>query len=135
MELYGDKVPRQKRAVRYTAGLKPLESCRDSFKQLNILTVHSLYLQQTILYVVKCKCITKKQIHSYNTRNNNYYHKSVHNLELYTSKPSVAGFIFYNKLENNIKQIDIKNQFIRELKNLLVNGCYYSIDNYMNDTF
>jgi hypothetical protein len=29
----------QNRAVKYTAGLKPLESCRDNFKQLKILTV------------------------------------------------------------------------------------------------
>jgi hypothetical protein len=107
-----------------------------SFKQLKILTVHSLYIQQTILYVInKCNCIINKQIHSYNTRNNNDYRKSVHNLERYTSKPSVVGCIFYNKLPNSIKQIDNKNQFIRELKNLLINGCHYSIDNYMNDKF
>jgi hypothetical protein len=113
-----------------------LELCRDSFKQFKILTVHSLYTQQTILYVInKCNCITNEQIHSYNTRNNNDYHRSVHNLELYTSKPSVAGCIFYNKLPNSIKQIDNKNRFIRELKNLLINGCYYSIDDYMNDKF
>jgi hypothetical protein len=102
----------QKRVVRCTAGLKPLESCYDSFKQLKILTVHSLYIQQTIIYVInKCNCITNKQIHSYNTRNNNDYHRSVHNLELYTSKPSVTGCIFYNKLLNSIKQIDNKNVY------------------------
>jgi hypothetical protein len=99
-------------------------------------TVHSLYIQQTILYVInKCNCITNKQIHSHNTRNNNDYHWSVHNFEFYTSKPSVAGCIFYNKLPNSIKQIDNKNQFIRELKNLLINWCYYSTDDYMNDKF
>jgi hypothetical protein len=65
----------QKRAVRYTAGLKPLESCRDSFKQLKILTVYLLYILQTILYVSnKCNCTVNKQIHSYNTRNNSDFH-------------------------------------------------------------
>jgi hypothetical protein len=59
----------------------------------------------------------------------------VHNLELYTGKPSVAGCIFYNKFPNSIKQIDNKNQFIRELKNLLINECCYSFDDYMNDNF
>lgn len=126
----------QKRVVRYTTGLKPLGSCRDSFKQLKILTVYSLYIQQTILHVInKCKCMVNKQIHSYDTRNNNDFHKCVHNLELHTSKPSVAGCIFYNKLPNSIKQIDNKNQFIKELKNLLINGCYYSTEDYMNDKF
>jgi hypothetical protein len=41
----------QKGAVRYTAGLKHLESCRGSFRNLKILTVYSLYIQETILYV------------------------------------------------------------------------------------
>ncbi|PNF31582.1 hypothetical protein B7P43_G00791 [Cryptotermes secundus] len=126
----------QKRAVRYTAGLKPLESCRDSFVQLKILTLYSMYIFQTILYATnKCNCTVNKQVHTHNTRNKNDYHKWVHNLELYNSKPSVAGCIFYNKLPNSIKQLDNKNQFIRELKNLLINRCYYSIDDYMNDKF
>jgi hypothetical protein len=43
----------QKRAVRYTAGLKHQESCRNSFINLNILTVRSLYTQETIPYVKK----------------------------------------------------------------------------------
>jgi hypothetical protein len=125
----------QKRAVRYTARLNPLELCRDSFKQLTILTVYSLYIQQTILYVInKCNCTVNKQVHTHNTRNNDY-HKWVHNLELYNSKPSVAGCIFYNKLPNNLKQLDNKNQFIRDLKNLLTNGCYYSIEDCVNDKF
>jgi hypothetical protein len=110
-----------------------LESCRDSFKQLNILTVYSLYILQTILYVINCT--VNKQIHSCNTRNNSDFHICVHNLELYTRKPPVAGGIFYNKLPNSIKQIENKNQFIRELTNLLINGCYYSSDDFMNDKF
>jgi hypothetical protein len=59
------------------------------------------------------------------------YHKYVH----YSSKPSVAGCIFYNKLPNNIKQIENKNQFTRELKKLLIKGCYYSIEDYLNEEF
>jgi hypothetical protein len=54
-----------------------------------------------------------KQVHTYNTRNNNDYT----NLELYNNKPSGAG-IFYNKVPN-IKQIGNNNQFKKELKDLL----------------
>jgi hypothetical protein len=43
----------QKGAVRYTAGLIHLESCRNSFRNLKILTVYSSYIQETILYVKK----------------------------------------------------------------------------------
>jgi hypothetical protein len=87
----------QERAVRYTAGLKHWESHRESFKHLKILIVYSLYIQETILYVIeKCNCTLNKQVHSHNTRNNKDYDKYVHNLELYNSNPSVAGCIFYN---------------------------------------
>jgi hypothetical protein len=75
-----------------------------------------------------------KQVHAYNTRNNKDYHKYVHNLELYSSTPSVAGCIFYNKLHNNVKQIENKNQFTRELK-LFIKGCYYSVEDYFNEEF
>jgi hypothetical protein len=126
----------QKWAVRYTAGLKHLESRRNGFRNLKILTVYSLYIQETILYIKrKCKCTVNKQIHTHNTRKNKDYHKHVHNLELYNSKPSVAGCIFYNKLSNNIKQIENNNQFARELKKLLIKGCYYSIQDYLNEEF
>jgi hypothetical protein len=103
-----------------------------------MLTVYLLYIQETILYVKKkCNCTVNKQIHTHNTRNNNNnnYHKCGHNLELYNSKPSVASCIFYNKLPNNIKQIENNNQFARELKKLLIKGCYYSIQDYLNEEF
>jgi hypothetical protein len=41
----------QKRAVMYTAGSKHLESCRHSFRNLKILRVYSLFIQETIRYV------------------------------------------------------------------------------------
>jgi hypothetical protein len=95
----------QQRTVRYTVGLKNKESCRDSFKQLKILTIYSLYIQEIILYKKEMgNCTVNKQIYTYNTININYYHRYVHNLELYKSKPSAAGCIFYNKLPNNINR-------------------------------
>jgi hypothetical protein len=82
----------------------------------------------------KCNCTVNKQVPIYNTRNNDH-HKYVHNLELCNSKPSVAGCIFYNELPNNIKQIGNNNQFKKELKNLLIKGCYYSTEDYLNEEF
>jgi hypothetical protein len=126
----------QKRAVRYIAGLKHLDSCKDSFGHLKILTVYSLYIQETILYVKEnCNCTVNEHIHTHNTRNNKDSHIYGHNLEIYNSKPSVAGCIYYNKLPNNIKQIENINQFKKKLKELLIKRCYYSIDDYLNEDF
>jgi hypothetical protein len=122
----------QKRAVRYTARLKHLESCRNSFRNLKILTVYLLYILETILYVKKkCNCTVNEQIHTHNTRKNKDYYRNRHN----NSKPLVTGCIFYNRLPNNIKQITNNDQFARELKKLLIKGCYYSIQDYLNEEF
>jgi hypothetical protein len=52
----------QKRAVSYIAGLKHLQSCKDSFRHLKILTVYSLYIQETILYAKeKRNCTVNKK--------------------------------------------------------------------------
>jgi hypothetical protein len=59
----------------------------------------------------------------------------VNNLELYKNTPSVAGCIFCNKLPNNIKQTGNKNQLKKESKDLLIMGCYYSIEDYLNEEF
>jgi hypothetical protein len=142
MESYGDSVKEltrriftlQKRSVKYIAGLKQRESCGNTFRQLNILTVYSLYIQETILYAKgRCNCSFKKPVHTYNARNNDYhryvqylelyntksaagctdnarnndYHRYVQYLELYNSKSAARGCIFYNKLPN-IEQIGNK---------------------------
>jgi hypothetical protein len=111
----------QKGAIRYTAGLKHLESCRDSFRNLKTLTIYTLHIQETFLHVKgRCNCTVHEQIINYNPINNKDYHKYVHKLELFNSKPSVAGCIFYEKLPHNAKQIQNKIQFTRELNKLLI---------------
>jgi type IV secretory pathway VirB4 component len=63
------------------------------------------------------------------------YHKYAHNLELYNSKPSVAGCIFYNKLPNNIKQIENKKPVYKGIEKLLIKGCYYLTEDHLNEEF
>jgi hypothetical protein len=68
------------------------------------------------------------------TRNNDY-HRHVHNLELNNSTPLIAGCIFYNNLSNNIKRTENNKRFKKELKGLLIKGCYYSTEHYINEEF
>jgi hypothetical protein len=66
---------------------------------------------------------------------NKDYHIDGYNLEIYNSKPSVAGCIYYNKFSNNNKQIENINQFKKKLKELLIKGCYNTIEDYLNEDF
>jgi hypothetical protein len=61
--------PSKKMALRYTAGLKQLESCREKFRQLEILTLYLQYIQETSLYAKeKFNYAVNKQVHAYNKK-------------------------------------------------------------------
>jgi hypothetical protein len=64
----------------------------------------------------------------YNT-NNKDYHRYVHNLDIYESKPSMVGL-------SSIKQIGNNTHFRKELKDVRTEGSSYSADyEYLNDEF
>lgn len=99
------------RAIRYAAGLKQLESCRDSFRHLKILG-YTQYTYKKLFYMQKkSNCIVNKQVYIMQEI------MTVHNLRLYNSKPLVAGCLF----DNNIKQVGDNIHFKKELKDL--KGC------------
>jgi hypothetical protein len=79
--------------------------------------------------------LTNYKFHAHNTRSTLDYHQYVHKLEIHNSRPTIAGGKFYNKLPAYIKQNKDNGLFKRNLKQLLINGCYYSDEEFMNDDF
>jgi hypothetical protein len=52
---------------------------------------------------------------------------------MYTNMKFIAaGGRFYNKLPTNVKQIK-RSHFKRTLKQLHINGCRYSVENFISD--
>ena len=96
----------QKRAIRYLAGLNPRESCRDSFKQLKILTVTSLYIKEVILHTVHKDLPRHVNHHTYETRNKTNFTIPHHRLTLSEKKPSYKGALYYNQLPQHLKEED-----------------------------
>jgi hypothetical protein len=129
-------IAKKKKVVRCIAGLKHNDSCRESFISLNILTLFSLYIYETILFVKdKGKCITNDKIHAHDTISSLDYNLCVHRLGIHNSRLTTAGCKFCNKPPAYIKQIKDNPLFKRKLKQLLINGCYYSIENFIKDDF
>jgi hypothetical protein len=93
-----------------------------------------LYIYETVFFVKdKGNCITNDKIHALDTRSSLDYHQYVHRLVIVGP---IAGCKFYNKLPAYIKQIKDNPLFKRKLKQLLINGCYYSIkEDFINDDF
>jgi hypothetical protein len=93
----------QKRAVRCIAGLRPTDTCRESFVRLQILTLYSLYILEVILFIKKKDAvITNRQVHYHLTSSSSDYHQLPHNLEICNSRPVIAGCKLHNKLPAHI---------------------------------
>lgn len=55
----------QKRDIRALKGLEPLASCQEAFKDLGIVTVGGLYIQEIILFAIRSGQ-TRTSKHQYN---------------------------------------------------------------------
>lgn len=114
----------QKQAVRCLAGAPPRTTCVGLFKELNIMTVASLYIYECISFF-KTHCSDRLPCHNYNTRNSHNQISTYHRLELYKTKPSFVGAKFYNSLPTSLKEIDSLPTFKIKLKKFLIDKCFY----------
>ena len=129
----------QKKAIRYLAraSTNPCSDiyCKDScsvlFKKFKIMTLPSLYIFMSIMYVYENKnaLITNKDVHDYFTRGKDNIHIKKHNLKMTDKCPEYAGSIFYNNLPNYIKQ-ESGVRFKLTLKNYLIDKCFYKVNDF-----
>jgi hypothetical protein len=73
---------RQKRAIKLMMGYGYRESCRDLFKELNILPLRSQYIYSLMMFVIKNreKFVTNKDCHEFETRQDMNLHMHQVNL-------------------------------------------------------
>jgi len=72
----------QKKIIRIITDTSPRDSCREGFKNMEIMTLYSQYIYLLILYRVNNKHLfnTNNEIHKYKTRYNNNLHLPIPNL-------------------------------------------------------
>ncbi|XP_046658780.1 uncharacterized protein LOC124353029 [Homalodisca vitripennis] len=99
----------QKKAIRALANLQPLDSCREAFESLGILTVVALYIQTIILETLKCDLPRGENIHTHNTRNATNYVLPSHRTAQFQRKPSYIGRKLYNALPTSLKALGRKS--------------------------
>uniref|UniRef100_A0A1B6IN72 Reverse transcriptase domain-containing protein n=1 Tax=Homalodisca liturata TaxID=320908 RepID=A0A1B6IN72_9HEMI len=120
----------QKRAIRILADLQPLETCRNSFKDLKIKTVVNLYIQEAIMYADKHEPLRNDKIHNYNTRHASFFVTPQHRLTLYERQPLYIGCKLHNHLPDNIR--GLKGQDLRrELSRWLTDRPFYSLAEFL----
>ena len=124
----------QKRVIRVIFNLKYLDSCRQIFRCKSILTLTGIYLYKIMVYTYKEQNrLTKHEdIHEYNTRGKCKLYPRRHYHSFYERSPSYCGITYFNKLPDDIKSINSLNLFKRKLRAFLINGVFYSVEEYMS---
>lgn len=117
----------QKKIIRRISGLGRNESCRSKFKEMNLLTVPSIYIYHVLKYVFQNfdEFKTFNNVHSHNTRN-----KSNIKLENAVDPLLREGSRMYNKLPKHIREGD-GNKLLK-LKVYLINNEFYSVDDFFD---
>lgn len=123
---------KQKGAIRCLANLNYRDSCRESFKNLKILTAVSLYIREVILHSITTTQPRNMDLHQYNTRHATDFSLPQHHLSLYKQKPSYKGALYYNKLPEHLKREHPKN-FKKRLTSWLLERPLYSEEEFLND--
>jgi hypothetical protein len=97
----------QKRIIRIMSGLKPRDSCRDTFRVWRILPLQSQYIFSLLTFIVNNKCSyhTTSQIHGVNTRRNFDLYRPQSNLTTYQKGPYYFGIKLFNHLPLSIKEL------------------------------
>jgi hypothetical protein len=123
----------QKRVIRIITKSSSRASCRQLFKQLDILPLPSQYIFSTLLFVIKNKNLfaTNQNFHIINTRHNSDLHLPTCNLTLYQKGAYFSGIKLFNHLPQTLKGLsaDIK-VFKPALRRFLKQHCFYSVEEY-----
>jgi hypothetical protein len=125
----------QKRIIRIIMNSSRNASCRQLFKDLNILPIQSQYIHSILLFVTKNKdqFLSNSQVHKLNTRQTFNLHVPTANLTMYQKGVHCSGIKIYNHLPTAIKALsNDQNKFKLTLKKYLLHNSFYSLEEYFN---
>jgi len=97
----------QKKIIRIITNTRPKDSCREIFKNMQIMTLYSQYVYSLLLFTVNNKHLftAKNEIHKYNPRNNNNLQPALENLIKYNKGPHVSGIKVFSHLPQYSKAL------------------------------
>lgn len=124
----------QKRAVRYILGIRQLESCRNRFRELSILTMTGEFIYQNLIYVRENINVltTVRETHNYNTRHKDRLLSHKTRLTKVLKSYICTSIKLYNKIPLDIRNMN-DSSFKMFIKNHLIQKSYYKLDEAMTD--
>ena len=125
----------QKRCLRNIMGMKQIESCRPVFLERNILTLISIYIYESVIFIKENKDLFTDcdRNHIYNTRNKTDLTQPKAKFTYIAKNVKCSIIKVFNKLPIELRNLPT-NKLKHKLKNLLLQKVYYSLDEYYKDT-
>jgi hypothetical protein len=125
----------QKKVIRIIMGLKKYDSCRNSFKEMKILSLCSQYIYSLMQYVVNNthSFIRNTEAHDIGTRQNiNLFPPNI-SLTRVQKGVYYSGIKIYNHLPTELKQLsNDQKSFGLALKRFLFANSFYTLNEYFN---
>lgn len=127
----------QKHAIRIITNSPRKSSCRNLFKELNILPVPCILIFHCLLYVRKNITLFQRNldVHTYSTRTRNDLHIDRKNKTISLRNLHCLGIRLYNKIPIDIKESKTTILFKKKVKKLLLQKCFYSIEEFTEQGF
>lgn len=128
----------QKRCLRAIFGLKVTDSCVPIFKSQKLLTFPCLYILELAIFVITNKCLfptvtsTRKRDTALRSQYQNLLSIGVFKTSLLKKSVICMAPIIYNKIPNQIKNLPLQ-KFKKCFTELLVDKCYYSVQDFLDD--
>jgi len=133
MQVFHNVLNNCTRIIRVITNSGRRDSCRDFYKNLQILSLPSQYIFSLLVFVNKNRscCISNSEIHDSNTRHNHNVHLPSTNLTLVQKGVLLSGSKIHNHLPLNVKMLskDVK-RFKSALRTYLTQHAFYSLDEY-----
>lgn len=124
----------QKKAVRILADLQRLDSCREAFRTLKVLTIVALYIQEVVIHAVRHSFTKRGDLHHYNLRNTTQYNLPQHHLTQFERKPSFMGMRLHNLLPPDLRSKNEKD-LGPALHKWLTERPFYTIEEFHQQIF
>lgn len=126
----------QKKLIRILVNVEQTDSCKPFFQKHSMLTLPCIYILETCKFVRKHQELYSKRegIQSrYLLRHGSRLNLPSSRLKMHSTSPYVMSIKLYNKLPTMIKKEEKTNIFLKKLRQFLINKCYYSVNEYLND--
>jgi len=123
----------QKKAIRYIMHIPNMQSCREHFKTLGILTVPSAYILETLKKTREnyLSFGSKSETHDHFTRHKNNVQTTQAKLTTSQKGINFMGPKLFNKLPENVKTLEM-NSFVKKMKALLLKQTFYSVKEFLD---